>query len=97
MSRNGRGKTVVAIVSPEDLAPMERLIEEAEDRLDGEAADRALAEMHAKEETPIPWQRIEEEDRIDACEVRRIRTRIEAGKEKTIPWEQVKKNLAEGD
>jgi antitoxin Phd len=51
-----RGEDVAAIISLEDLKLFERLIEDAEDRLDIEAARAALAES---------------EDRIPYAEVRR--------------------------
>ena len=51
-----RGKDVAAIISLEDLKLFERLIEDAEDRLDVEAARAALAES---------------EDRIPYADVRR--------------------------
>ncbi len=46
-----RGKDAAALVSIEDLKLLEKLIEEAEDRIDNEAADRALAE--SDERTPF--------------------------------------------
>ena len=51
-----RGKDVAAIISLEDLRLFEQLIEDAEDRLDVEAARAALAES---------------EDRIPYADVRR--------------------------
>ena len=59
--RNTQGKDVAAIVSIEDWALLQRILEEAEDRLDGEAADHALAEMRAQGEKPIPWAQVEAE------------------------------------
>ncbi len=51
---NRRGKDVAVLVSMEDLALLEKL----EDRLDYEAAEKALAEMKAKGEKPIPWKKV---------------------------------------
>lgn len=48
------GKGVAALVSLEDLA----LLEELEDRLDNEEADKALAEMEATGAKPIPIEAI---------------------------------------
>lgn len=52
-----RGKGVAAIVSLEDLD----LIEEREDRIDVEAARKALAEMKRKGKQPIPWEKVKQE------------------------------------
>jgi prevent-host-death family protein len=52
-----RGKGVAAIVSMEDLA----LIEELEDRIDLEAARKALADMKRKGEKPIPWEKVKQQ------------------------------------
>lgn len=35
--------------------------EDLEDRFDGEEADKALAEMKAKGEKPIPWEDVKRE------------------------------------
>jgi PHD/YefM family antitoxin component YafN of YafNO toxin-antitoxin module len=51
---DGRGKGVAALVSVEDLAALEAM----EDRIDAEAAEKALAEMEAKGEKPIPWETV---------------------------------------
>ncbi len=50
-----RGKEVAALVSMEDLALFERLVREAEDRLDLEAAERAL-----KEPGEVPYEVVRE-------------------------------------
>ncbi len=47
-----RGKDVVAVVPIEDV----RLLEEIEDHLDNEAADKAL-----KESRTIPWEKIKKD------------------------------------
>lgn len=52
-----RGKGVAALVSMEDLA----LLEELENRIDLEAARKALAEMKAKGGKPIPWAKVKRE------------------------------------
>lgn len=49
-----RGRSVAALVPIEDL----ELLEMLEDRLDLEAAKRALAEAKAKGEKPIPWKTV---------------------------------------
>ncbi len=51
-----RGREVAALVSIDDVA----LLEELEDRLDAEAAEKALAEMEAKGEKPIPWEKVKQ-------------------------------------
>ena len=48
-----RGKRVAALIPVEDLELYERLLEEYEDRLDIEEADRALAA--SENEEPRPW------------------------------------------
>jgi prevent-host-death family protein len=48
-----RGKDLAALIPLEDLA----LLEAVEDRLDVEEADRILAEVKAKREKPIPWEK----------------------------------------
>lgn len=57
-----RGKELAALISIEDLRLLERLIEEVEDRIDVEEARKALAEMEATGEEPIPaeelWKRL---------------------------------------
>jgi prevent-host-death family protein len=52
-----RGKGVAALVSMDDL----EFLEELEDRLDLEAARKALAEMKRTGEKPIPWQKVKKE------------------------------------
>ena len=47
-----RGRDIAALVSLEDLA----FLEELEDRLDVETARKALADMEASGEKPIPWE-----------------------------------------
>ena len=49
-----RGKDAAAIISIEDLRLLERLIEDAEDRLDVEAAQVALAESDER----IPYSEV---------------------------------------
>jgi len=48
------GKSVAALVPVEDLELYERLLEEYEDRLDVEEADRALAA--SENEHPVSWE-----------------------------------------
>ncbi len=48
-----RGKDLAAMIPVEDLA----LLEELEDRLDVEEAEKILAQAKAKGEKPIPWER----------------------------------------
>jgi len=48
-----RGKRVAALIPVEDLELYERLLQEYEDRLDIEEADRALAA--SENEEPLPW------------------------------------------
>ncbi len=48
-----RGKDLVAMIPVEDLA----LLEELEDRLDVEEAEKALAQARSKRERPIPWEK----------------------------------------
>jgi prevent-host-death family protein len=48
-----RGKDVAAVIPIDDLT----LLEELEDRLDLEDAERILAEAKAKREKPIPWEK----------------------------------------
>ena len=48
-----RGKDVAAIVSMDDVARLKEL----EDRQDYADAERALADMKAKGEKPIPWEK----------------------------------------
>lgn len=45
------GRTLAAIVPAEDLEWLEAM----EDRIDSEDAEKALAQMKAKGEKPIPW------------------------------------------
>jgi len=49
-----RGKNVAALIPMEDLEVLELL----EDKLDLEAAKRALAQAKAKGEKPIPWKTV---------------------------------------
>lgn len=49
-----RGKRVAALVPVEDLELYERLLEEYEDRLDIEEADKALAASGNQE--PVSWE-----------------------------------------
>ena len=48
-----RGKDIAAVIPIDDLT----LLEELEDRLDVEDAERILAESKAKREKPIPWEK----------------------------------------
>jgi antitoxin (DNA-binding transcriptional repressor) of toxin-antitoxin stability system len=58
---DARGKNVAAIVPPEDLALMERLIEEEEDRIDAELCRKAKREFEESGEQPIAWETIKAE------------------------------------
>jgi prevent-host-death family protein len=49
-----RGKDICALVSMEEAALLERLVEEAEDRRDLEEAARRLSDPNEK---PIPYER----------------------------------------
>ena len=49
-----RGKSVAAIVSVEDLA----WLEETEDRLDAEEAEKRLADIKAGRAKTIPWEQV---------------------------------------
>ena len=49
-----RGKRVAALVPVEDLELYERLLEEYEDRVDIEEADKALAASENQE--PVSWE-----------------------------------------
>lgn len=73
MLRNSRGKDVAVLVSAEDLALMERLIEEEEDRIDGAECDRILARIASGEEKTIPWE--EAEKILDAASAGRAKDR----------------------
>lgn len=55
------GNPVAAIISTEDLALFDRLIEEEEDRIDNAEADRALAESDER----IPYEDIRREMGLD--------------------------------
>jgi prevent-host-death family protein len=46
-----RGRDLAAVIPMDDLI----LLEELEDRVDVEEAERLLAEAKAKRERPIPW------------------------------------------
>ena len=50
-----RGKNVAALVPVEDLVLLERLIEEEEDRIDMEEAERILADPN---EVAIPYEKV---------------------------------------
>ena len=52
-----RGKDVAALIPVEDLRLLERLVEEEEDRLDVEAARKALAESDER----IPYEEVRKE------------------------------------
>lgn len=52
-----RGKELAALISIEDLQLLDRLLEEAEDRIDQEEAARALAEPGPS----IPWEQVKSE------------------------------------
>lgn len=54
------GKPIAALVSPDDLA----LLESLEDREDAIAARRALAQMKAKGEPPVPLAEIKKRLRM---------------------------------
>ncbi len=56
-----RGKDAAAIISIEDLKLLERLIEDAEDRLDQTAARAALAESSER----IPYAKVRERLGLD--------------------------------
>jgi len=56
-----RGKDAAAIISIEDLRLLERLIEDAEDRLDVTAAREALAESSER----IPYAKVRERLGLD--------------------------------
>jgi len=47
-----RGRDLAAVIPMDDLI----LLEELEDRLDVEEAERILAEAKTKRERPIPWK-----------------------------------------
>jgi prevent-host-death family protein len=49
-----RGKNLAALIPVEDL----ELLEMLEDKLDLEAARRAIAQAKAKGEKPIPWKTV---------------------------------------
>ena len=51
LTRHGKG--LVAVVPVEDLEALEAL----EDRLDVEAAEKAITEAKEKGEKPIPWEK----------------------------------------
>jgi PHD/YefM family antitoxin component YafN of YafNO toxin-antitoxin module len=57
------GEHVATIIPAEDLALFERLIEEAEDRTDVEAARQALDDIEAGRDHTIPWE--EARQRLD--------------------------------
>ncbi len=53
------GKPLAALITPEDAALLERLIEEEEDRIDVEEANRVRAAIKAGTEKVIPWEEVE--------------------------------------
>ncbi len=55
-----RGKDLAALVPVEDLA----LLEELEDRLDAQEAEKILAQAKAKGEKPIPWEQAKKKLRL---------------------------------
>jgi PHD/YefM family antitoxin component YafN of YafNO toxin-antitoxin module len=57
------GEHVAAIIPAEELALLERLIEEAEDRIDVEAARQALDDIEAGRDCTVPWE--EARQRLD--------------------------------
>ena len=61
MLRNSRGKDVAGLLCAEDIALLERLMEEAEDRLDVELYRQAKREMEESGEQPIPWEQAKRE------------------------------------
>ena len=70
-----RGKDAAALIPLEDLKLLERLIEEAEDRLDVEAARASLAES----EDRIPYSAVRRRLGLeDEQETKRTRTRARA-------------------
>lgn len=54
--RNSRGQDVAVLISTEDHALLERLIEEEEDRIDGAECDRILERIASGQERVIPWE-----------------------------------------
>lgn len=54
--RSPRDRRIAAL-----LATAAELREDLEDRFDGEEADKAIAEMKAKGEKPIPWEDVKRE------------------------------------
>ena len=56
-----RGKDVAAMISIDELRRMDSLLEELQDRLDAKEAEKILAEMTAKGEKPVPYERIRKE------------------------------------
>lgn len=59
--RNGDGKMVGALVSPEDLAFIDRRIEEEEDRVDASEVRKIRARIRAGTEKTIPWEQVKSE------------------------------------
>ncbi len=55
-SRAPRDRRISAL-----LARAAQLREDLEDRFDGEEGDKAIAEMKAKGEKPIPWEEVKRE------------------------------------
>jgi prevent-host-death family protein len=56
-----RHKDEVAIISAEDLALLERLEREEEDRLDAAEANRILENLAEGRAERIPWERVKED------------------------------------
>jgi len=56
-----RGKDVAVLVSIEEMRRLEEILEELQDQLDAAEAVRIIAEMEAKGEKPIPYEKIRKE------------------------------------
>ena len=69
-----RGKDAAAIISIEDLKLLERLIEDAEDRLDVTAAREALAESSER----IPYAKARERSGLDDEQKRNGRCQVQS-------------------
>ncbi len=54
-----QGKPLAALICMEELRILEARIEELEDRIDREEAEKALAEI--KEEGTVPWEQVRRE------------------------------------
>ena len=59
-----RGREVAVLIPVEDL----QVLEAVEDRIDAAQAKRVLAEMEAKAEKPIPYERVRRELGLRATE-----------------------------